>query len=302
MKYTYRAIKKDIDTIEEGIKTVFSLKLSFIFNDKSAFEKFLIISYDSQNIYCWTTENLEYNAVSSLTLPHKRKLKRYVIPHNIQLTIQDRMGWHATVYLDGLDKIIPKELLNDITLPKMSGSLLGDFNITQKAEKGEKNNPYIYREGYLATIIHEFGHLYYNQVSHSVKTRSLKFLEQAKQLYSGKIPDDLTNPFIPYIPAMNLFYLFGEVFAICSENYASSIYYPEHKKRLSSFFLYLTQDLIKQETEKNSLFYTFDFQYYHTVASALGKIYMSLYPSDWPDVIINYPNYFPNQGEYVGDI
>lgn len=293
MEYTYKATKEDIKTIEEGINTVFDSKLSFIFKDKTALKKFLIISYDSRKIYCWTTEHLDYKISSSFILPSKILVYHYIIPHKIYIPIQNRTGWYASIFLDGLDSIIPKELLDDISFPKMSGSLLGDFIATQKELKGTDNNPYVFRDGYLATIIHEFGHIYYNQTSPSVKTRSLKFLEQAEQLYSGKIPDDLINPFIPYISPTDLFYLFGETYATCAELYASSVFYPEHEKRFTSFSLIFIQYLLQELHTKNVSFDALDFQYSHTVAAAIGKIFMTFYSSDWPEIIINYPSYWP---------
>jgi|SRR3989344_6083276 len=293
MEYTYKVTKEDIEIIEKGINTVFDPRLSFIFKDKTALRKFLIVSYDSQNIYCWTTEHLDYKSSASFNLPDKKRVYLYIIPHNIKITILNRTGWHTDIYLDGLDSVLPKELLDDISLPRMSGSLLGDFIATQKEVKGTANNPYIFRDGYLATIIHEFGHIYYDQTSPSVKARSIKFLINAESLFAGKTPNDLTNPYVPYVPPQDLFYLFSEAYAMCAEMYASSIFYPKHEKLLSLFLLKLIRWVLEEEHTKTTPFSALDTQYKHTVAAAIGKIFMHLYPADWPEIIINYPSFWP---------
>lgn len=293
MKYTYKATKEDIEAIEEGINIVFDPKLSFIFKDKSALEKFLLVSYDSEYIFCWSTEKIQNQLIHNTHIPNKKNVSFYKLPHKLYISEQDRIGWHASIILTGLYDVFPKTLLDDVTLPKMSGSLLGDFIITQKETKGEKNNPYVTKESFLATLIHEFGHAYYNQVSPSVKTRSLKFLHHAEQLFLGKTPKDLIAPYVPYIPSSDLFYVFGEAYAICAELYASNLLFPKHHSYLSSFILKEIQKVLQEEYSSKDPFLDLN-KNYHTVAAAIGKIFMHLYPSYWPEVIIQYPYFFPD--------
>jgi len=50
----YKATKKDLEAIEDGIGAVWRKELDFIFKKKEVFDRTSIISFDSQFIYLWS--------------------------------------------------------------------------------------------------------------------------------------------------------------------------------------------------------------------------------------------------------
>lgn len=288
MAYTYLATHEDIELIKSSIRYIFDERLSLIFKGKSTFQRFFILSYDSRYIYCWTTEVLK-NKHSKIKIKNK-DIFFYVIPHKLQITEDDRRGWHASFMLQELINVLPKNILDDPELPKASGSLVGDFISSQK-ETGNKYNPYTTKESYVATIIHEFGHLYYHQTSPSLKNRYLQILTDARKILKNE-GDDINKPYIPLVSPVESFNLYSEVYAMCCEIYVSALLFKEHKKKLDYFLLNSMEDLI-ETGEKNANPFLLYEQNFHVAAGAIGKIFMYLYPLSWPKVIINYPTYFP---------
>ena len=162
----------------------------FIFKDKNIIKNAIIVSYDNHHIYLWTTKKVANLDKISCSLEN---YFAYKIPHDLDIKEVDRMGWRAGIWPFELNKFLPKKLQkSDFEIPKPCGSLFGDFIVNQKKLKGEKNNPYINPEGYLATIVHEFGHIYYGQHKlwwYSDKKTNISFLKAAKKLYEAG--DDL---------------------------------------------------------------------------------------------------------------
>lgn len=280
----YIATIDDFRAIEEGIKTVWQHKLSFIFKDKNRIKNAIIVSYDNHRVYLWTIKKIVNLDKINCSLEN---YFAYKIPHNLSIKENDRMGWRAGIWPLGLNKFLPKELQkSDFEIPKPCGSLLGDFITNQKKLKGEKNNPYVTRGSYLATIVHEFGHIYYGQHKlwwYSDKKENLKYLHTALNLYvgnkTGKIKIRIPSPAF-----------FTEVFAFCTEYAAAKIFWKKHKENLDKFTVRLIKKLIGEEKRKDleNEDSVLQQQNTHNGAFVLGKIIVDQFPNSWPQKLLQH--------------
>lgn len=281
MKFDYKANEKDLKIIEESIKIVYSPKLNYIFKDKKILDKVYIISFDSEFIYIWARKKIHG------IKPSPYKSKNYFfhkINHNLYIKEFDRLGWKAGIWLNEINSLLPLELRkNDFEAPKICGSLLGDFISNQKKIKGEKNNPYITKESYLATIIHEFGHVYYQSHKNwwfSDKKTNLELLKKALLSYEGERVSakiEIPQP-----------YLLSEVFAFCCEYQISKLFFAKHEKNLNAYAIEIIKNNIKSEKEKNldQEDSVLSDKYSHEAALILGKILIDKYSKTWPQKIL----------------
>jgi len=137
----YLATQKDLKTVEKGLKFVLHPKMRFVFKNKSKIINTIVVSYDSKFVYIWK--------VNPVKLTHK-------ILHDLRIPDEWQRGWWAGIVSKQVEKYLPKENKHQI----ISGGLLTPFIKLQKL-KNVSNNPYITEKSYLATIIHEFGHIYF---------------------------------------------------------------------------------------------------------------------------------------------
>ncbi|MBI2641712.1 hypothetical protein HYW87_03920, partial [Candidatus Roizmanbacteria bacterium] len=168
-------------------------------------------------------------------------------------------------------------------IPKINGGLLTPFIDLQKNNNIE-NNPYVTRQSFLATIVHEFGHIYWNRHKlwwYSNKKENVSFLKMAKQLYEGKKVKK--NIYFP------MDFGFGELYAFCAEYAASEILWKNHKRNLDVFIKKQLEKLIREEQLKNldrddsNLTPS---RYPHNFAFVFGKIIVSNFPKTWPRIMI----------------
>ncbi len=115
--------------------------MNFIFSDKSKILKTNIISYDSKYVYVWRSDS---------------KKPAYKIPHKIKIKDEWQFGWRVNIWIGQIINALPSWIKNKsrLEIPIISGGLLTPFISLQKAGNVFKN-PYVTRESYLATIIHE---------------------------------------------------------------------------------------------------------------------------------------------------
>ena len=171
----YLATPDDLQTISEALKFVMHPKMRFVFANLSRARKTLIVSYDSQFIYIWRLDSKE---------------PTYKIPHRIKIKDEWQSGWQAGIGIAQIENLLPAQIKNKsrFEIPIISGGLFAPFIALQKAKKIQ-DNPYITRESYLATIIHEFGHVYWNSFKlwwFSKKDENIKYLKIAQKLYGKK--------------------------------------------------------------------------------------------------------------------
>ena len=274
----YRATKKDFEAIEEGIKAVWHPKMRFVFRDLTKIANTVVISYDSKFIYLWNSSSLS-------------NYPKYQFPHKLRLKNEWQYAWCAGIWDKEIEKLLPKKIqqASHFKIPRISGGLLKPFVTLQKKIKDTSLNPYTSYESYLATIVHEFGHVYWNQHKlwwYSNKKQNLAYLRLAKNLHKKEGEASKVSLNLPINAGI------GEVFAFCTEYYASQLFWPNHKKNLDTFSkerikelikLEHTKDLEKEdsviEPNKNP----------HDFASVLGKIIISQHPQTWPRILTNIP-------------
>jgi len=281
----YKAAKEDFEAIEEGIKTVWHPKLDFVFKNKKLIEKVIVVSYDSENLYLWS--RTQFPNLTSF----KCNLKQYFaykVPHKLKILDDYQYGWRAGLKLRKLARLLLSKLKTDeISTPFPSGGLLTPFIELQKKIKDRKNNPYTTRESYLATIVHEFGHVYWHPHKlwyYSNKKENLLLLKTVKRLYNkgGELPKVLIR--FPIFEGMS------ELFAFCAEYQASLIFWPIHKRNLDIFSANTIEYLLKLEAAKNldqedSILEPR--RYPHDFARVFSKIILTLYPKTWPQFLLS---------------
>lgn len=278
----YKAIKKDFEAIEQGIKTVWRKEMNFVFKDRSLLKNVVVISYDSKFLYLWTKIELSGVETIPCCIP---KYQAYKIPHKVKLKDEWQHGWRAGLSIKQFAALLPKKLQkSDFKIPKISGGLLKPFIKLQKKKK-VKNNPYATRESFLGTIVHEFGHVYWSQHKlwwYSNKKENIRYLKMAKQLYEnkGKVPK--ISLYFPVMASIN------ELFAFCAEYWASKLFWPSHKQNLDTFAKDRLESLIKNEEKKDleredSVLEPS--RNPHDFALVFGKIILARYPKTWPRVL-----------------
>ena len=279
----YHATSEDFQAIELALRAVWNPKLDFVFRNRTALKKTVIASYDSKYVYLWSQtkqpdlESISYNVSSYFA---------YRIPHKLIIPNEHHSAWCAGIRQKEIEDLLPSSIKNQtrFNIPRISGGLLTPFTALQKA-KEFPFNPYTTRESYLSTIVHEFGHIYWNQFKlwwMSDKTQNLRLLRYALDLHShipiGRHP----NLYLPVTGAV------GEIFAFCTEYFTSSIFWPKHQKALDKFIAHTIEELIKQEESKNLDREDSVIELNknpHNFASVYGKIVLSLYPTTWPQFL-----------------
>lgn len=251
--------------------------MRFVFGHLSVIRKTLVVSYDSKFIFIWKLDSKE---------------PVYKIPHRIKIKDEWQSGWLAGIETNQIENLLPIQIKNKsrFEIPIISGGLFAPFIALQKA-KNIQYNPYVTRESYLATIIHEFGHIYWNSYKlwwPSNKKENLDYLNMATRFYSSK--QNLPESFSFRLPSPS--YL-GEVFAFCTEYYASEIFWKNHKRNINTFTKNRLGTLITLEEERNldrenSVIEPTTSS--HDFASVLGEIILTKYPRNWPEILTK-PNF-----------
>lgn len=283
---TYKATENDFQAIEEGVKTVWRPEMNFVFKKKSLIEKVVVVSYDSEFLYLWT--KLKFPRLE--TIPCRiQKYQAYKIPHKIKLKNVWQLGWRASLPIGVFEKLLPSKLQkSNFEIPKISGGLLTPFiKLQKKAKSIKKPNPYITYESYLATVVHEFGHVYYNQHKlwwYSDKKQNITYLEIAKKLFENKrvnlhqLKIEVPSPL-----------LWSEVFAFCADYHATSLLWPKHKEDIDQMNLIIVKQAIlkekKKDLEKENSFFD-EAKSLHLAAAIFGKIIIARYPHEWPQKLL----------------
>lgn len=257
----YLATQKDLKTIEKGLEYVLDPKMQFVFKDKSRIINTAVVSYDCEYIYFW-----QINPIKLTKVPHRIK-------------IQDKWqeDWWAGLQIPEIMNLLPDYIKKTTRFktPIISGGLLTPFIELQK-RKMVPGNPYTTEESYLATIAHEFGHIYWNSHKlwwYSNKKENLEYLQNP----SKKLTPHILSPI----------YL-SEVFAFCTEYYTSKIFLKDHWKKLDKFTKNQTRSLAILENNKdldneNSVIEPIASP--HNFAFVLGKIILNKYPKNWPVIL-----------------
>ncbi len=141
----YKLKKNDFEAIEKILELVFKNKLKFIF-PKGGLEKIDIETFDSTFIYLFSKNNYP--------LPLSKKFKSkftnlYQIPHKRKLKEKDyKRAFAGLSRFSQIKKINPFPL---ISCPPLNAYL----------SVRDPSSPYSFKESYLPTLVHEYGHIYY---------------------------------------------------------------------------------------------------------------------------------------------
>ncbi len=294
----YTHTKEDVEAIEEALAYLERPELDFIFKDRDLIKNTLVVSFDSKELFIWTR----------LKTPKLEKMpcdckgwNAYRVSHEIRFEDKDQRGWRADLKKEEFKDYIPAEFKKGrFETPVVSGSLLTPFTGIHKELRKTKNrplDPYYTRESYLATIIHEFGHVYYNQSKrwyYSDKKENLGYMKLSSNLYKGKRVTGLNEVSIR-IPAT--FGGMSELFAFCTDYSAASIFWPSHKEDIDKESVLVIEKLVEREKTLNlekedSVFIRgsedskkHDF---HFFAKVLGRIVLEKYPKSWPEKLFRF--------------
>lgn len=279
----YKAQSHDLEAVKTGISFVWKPELEFIFTDKLLFANLSVLSYDSEFIYIWTTiplkttEEIPYSVLG---------FRAYKISHKLKITDENQRAWCAGIAkFKEPEKSLPKELKdNQYDRPGISGGLLTPFTEIQKT-KPRIHNAYTTYESYLATIVHEFGHIYYNQHKrwwYSDKQENLSLLESAQKLYQrAQVNLDKVKIRTPTDKDL------GEVFAFCTDYAAAKIFWPNHQIDIDKMNIARLSKLVKAEKKKNldkedSVLQ----ESVHDLSTVIGKLIVEKYPQTWPQILL----------------
>ena len=287
MFQNYLAGKEDFEAIEEGITAVWRKELNFIFQNKKLLQKVIVISFDAKRLYLWTKINL----------PKLEKLPTklagyhfYQINHQLEIKDEVQLGWRVGLVPEKMADYLPKNILiGNYQFPKISGSLLSPFiKSHQKVNaKGYRGDAYDTRESFLATIVHEFGHAYYDQHKlfwYSSKKENCSYLNTALKLYQGQKPKNILEIRIPSYPNLS------ELFAFCTDYTAASLFWPNHKKDIDKANIEMLKWQIEEEKKRNLDIQDSTLENWpggHIMAMTIGKILLSYFPTNWPQKLLS---------------
>ncbi len=275
----YLATETDLETIEEGLKAVWRPELDFIFCKRKLIASTVVVSYDSKYLYLWTPLHRK---------PGQYRLQK--IPYNLSVPPKYQRAWYAGLW-EKLEEFLPASIrkASQLVVPRVGGGLLKPFVTLQKNNKLDVN-PYTTKESYLATIVHEFGHVYWQQHKlwwYSNKKENLRYLHLAHLLCtrpSVSIPK--ASLCLPSIHAV------GEVYAFCAEYTASTLFWPTHRKNCDKFIQWRLKNLSSIEAKINldriDSVIAPD-KRPHDFAIVFGKITMARQPKLWPKILTRHP-------------
>lgn len=280
---SYIATPEDFFAVEDALRYVWHPKLDFIFRKKKSIRSTVVISYDSQCLYVWTQKKFPGFTRMECSV---KDYYAYRIPQRFIFTKEHHGMWWAGVQSE-IDAFLPEDIKrkSQFSVPRISGGLLTPFIAAQKTLP-KKHNPYTTRESYLATIVHEFGHVYWNSYKlwwPSNKQENLRYLTMARKLYMNK--GDTHNMQL-YVPAP---YGISEVYAHCSEYYASQLFWPLHKQNSDLFAQNCLKDLLAVEKEANlekedSVLEPT--KYPHDLGFVFCTFLLTYYPKMWPKMLL----------------
>ena len=240
----YIARREDLLAIEKALDILWNPKLNYVFKYKERIENIPVISFDSKYVYLWTFDkNLNLEKISI----KNRSYNLYKLPHNINKIIDlDQIGWRSGIYIKDIKNLLKKNTKKVINGP--CGGLLTPFTEIHKKYYKITKDPYFTKESYYATILHEFGHVYWDSYKlwwYSNIKENLNFLKTAKGYYMKDNISTKTNIIFPN-PRFA-----SEIFAFCTEYSASKIFWPEHIKYFDKFAIPRIEKMILEEKNKD---------------------------------------------------
>ncbi len=252
----------DTELIEKAIQYISSNSLATIFKDRNILKTVTIVSFDDHNLYVY--KNIDSN------------IKLSKIPHKENVLDKTKQGWSA--YLrQGED--FRKYFSKDYKIQNIiSGGLCSDFSKLQR----NLGTIYTNQESCIATIIHEYAHIYFNNKNpfyYSDREEIVNILDTSIKLYKNK-ETNLEQKF--FIPSYKNF---SELFAFCTEYEFSRKYAPTHFSIMNKKITRFLQEHLKKERKKNLKEEDSVLEDPHFFSWILGKILIEKYPSRWHKIL-----------------
>ena len=168
-----KQIKEDIELIYNAVEFVYDKRVNYIFEDKTRINNTKIAAYNHSTVF--------------LIDPLKKEISEYPFKVPDKLMI----GWQAILKAE-IYEALPKEIKNQSRFdhPIISGSLCTEFIKHQESIEGW----YTTIESFLATILHEYAHIYYNSYKSYFfhdKKENLRYLERALEILKGESKESI---------------------------------------------------------------------------------------------------------------
>lgn len=246
----------DFELIEKALDLIWSKELDSIFDEKNLISEVNVVSFDSEYLYLWINKE---NGWEMSKIKHKIKFNEY-----------DRKGWGAW----SNPKIVCYLPLSLQWNYSIIGSLPTVFIDTQKEFK---NSIYISKESFMATIIHEFAHIYCRSYWDKYRTNR----ENVVEFLEGKTKIGEVEPPPSYME---------EVFAFCVEYEVSKKMFPLHAANMDKSDKKYLKNVVKQEQRRGIKQQSvFDHEYgTHVIAMVLGRKLINNFPDSWENKILDF--------------
>lgn len=258
-------MKKDLNLVRRGFLYIYNDCLKTIFRKKSVLKNVGVISFDDGNLYIFYLDNHE--------------VKVDVVPHTEKILEDSKKGLRAyLVQKADLYKYI-KDRYSFSNI--ISGGLFSDYSAIQK----QKGSIYTSEESYIATIVHEFAHIYFNTLNpfyYADMEYNVNLLKTSQNLFTDG--DCNVIDFQLCVPSSKEF---SEIFAFCTEYEFAKKIYPNYYNQMNNEFFNVIGKLIEEEKKKDLMKEDSVLFDVHIQSYVLGKTLMSKYPNDWADRLIN---------------
>jgi hypothetical protein len=262
------ASPEDLSTVEEALTYVWRSELDFIFEARAVLEDTLVLVFDSSTLYVWRREKGTY--------------RRYSFQLTCSAKDFSHDWWACGPVIRGLETCLPLEWGHtDRKLSFVSGSFITPTIEGQKRRE-RPLNPYTTRESYLATVVHEFGHVYFDKLTQVPNNDqySQKLVETALAIYQGRPAfSDLV------FPSFNKRF-WSEIFAFCTDRAASNIFWPGHKAAVDRANVALLEKVLSGDGESNKYWDLPPLEKTHMSAAIVGPILIETLGNSWPEHIL----------------
>lgn len=260
------ATEEDLQLVFEALDFLWRTDLDFIFRDRSRIKNATVLVVDLHYIHVWCRNQERY---------HHESFK-----HTLSVDDINFGHWACGPFIKGLQKSLPKNItLNSF----ISGGTFSNVIEIQK-KRNDPLNPFLTKESYLSTIIHEFGHLYYD--SHfrnwfSDSQENHKAIMTAKKLYQGEIAHELEEP--KNIPQNRIM---SEIFAFCTDRATSQIFWPSQVSAINKANIEILNRVLREEGSRDPLYDFSPLDRPHIAALVWGPIIMERYGEEWPQFLL----------------
>lgn len=259
-------MSKNTDLIIQSLSYIYDDKVDFVFKNLDIFKDVTTISISKDKLYIFKYQN--------------GKIEKEEINHKEKILDDTLKGWG--VYL-GQKEDLEKYLIGKYTKDKItSGGVFSEF---QRIQRLRKHSIYTTESSYICTIVHEFGHIYFNTLCpwyFNDKEYTLSVLNKLSDIYAK---DSKASDFDIKMPRDYKGYQ-TELFAFCTEYSFARKYYKDFAKDIDNEIYRRVK--IDLEEEKNKDFSKEDstFNDVHMFSMYMGKILVERYGDEWSEVLL----------------